>query len=97
MRARIFLATLYASRKANELAVRELEMAVTMRPKDSNILYNAACTYGIMGKKLDALALLRRAREAGYGNLEWALRDPDLACLHDDPEFQRLVGKAALD
>jgi tetratricopeptide (TPR) repeat protein len=97
VRARIFLATLYASRKANELAVRELEMAVTMRPKDSNILYNAACAYGIMGQKMDALALLRRAREAGYGNIEWALRDPDLACLHDDPEFLRLVGRAAVN
>jgi serine/threonine protein kinase/Flp pilus assembly protein TadD len=97
VRARIFLATLYASRKANDLAMRELEMAVTMRPKDSNILYNAACTYGIMGQKSDALTLLRRARDAGYSNLVWALRDPDLACLHDDPEFQRLVGKAASD
>jgi hypothetical protein len=64
-------------------------------PKTPNILYNAACTYGILGQKLDALALLRRARDAGYSNLEWALRDPDLACLRDDPEFQRLVGKAA--
>jgi serine/threonine protein kinase/Flp pilus assembly protein TadD len=94
VRARIFLATLYASRKSNELAVRELEMAVTMRPRDSNILYNAACAYGIMGQKSDALGLLKRAREAGYGNIEWALRDPDLACLHEDLEFQRLVGKA---
>src|SRR5207237_9610190 len=65
VRARIFLANLYAGRKAIEPAVRELELAVTMRPKDSNILYNAACTYGILGQKLDALALLRRAREAG--------------------------------
>jgi tetratricopeptide (TPR) repeat protein len=96
VRARIFLANLYATRKNNEAAVRELELAVTMRPKDSNILYNAACTYGIMGQKLDALALLRRARDAGYSNFEWALRDPDLACVHDDPEFQRLVGKAAI-
>jgi serine/threonine protein kinase/Flp pilus assembly protein TadD len=96
VRARIFLANLYATRKNNEAAVRELELAVTMRPKDSNILYNAACTYGIMGQKLDALALLRRARDAGYSNFEWALRDPDLACVYDDPEFQRLVGKATL-
>jgi serine/threonine protein kinase/Flp pilus assembly protein TadD len=97
VRARIFLANLYATRKNTAQAVRELELAVTMRPKDSNILYNAACTYGIMGQKLDALALLKRAREAGHSNLVWALRDPDLACLHDDPEFQRLVGKAASD
>jgi non-specific serine/threonine protein kinase len=97
VRARIFLSVLYANRKATEQAVRELEMAVTMRPKDSNILYNAACTYGIMGKKLEALAILKRAREAGYSNFEWALRDPDLACLHDDPEFQRLFDKVALN
>jgi len=95
VRARIFLANLYASRKAVESAVRELDLAVTMRPKDSNILYNAACTYGIMGRKLEALALLRRARDAGYSNLEWVSRDPDLTCLHDDPEFKRLIGKAS--
>ncbi len=95
VRARIFLANLYATRKNIAQAVRELELAVTMRPKDSNILYNAACTYGILEQKADALALLRRARDAGYSNLVWALRDPDLACLHDDPEFQRLVGKGA--
>jgi hypothetical protein len=23
--------------------------------------------------------------------LNWALRDPDLACVQNDPEFQRLV------
>jgi serine/threonine protein kinase/Flp pilus assembly protein TadD len=95
VRARIFLANLYATRKAVEPAVHELELAVTMRPKDSNILYNAACTYGIMARRSEALALLRRAREAGYSNLEWVSRDPDLACLHDDPEFQHLVGKAS--
>ncbi len=95
VRARIFLANLYASRQAGDLAVRELELAVTMRPKDSNILYNAACTYGILGQKSNALALLKRAREAGYSNIAWALRDPDLACLHEDAEFQRLVGKAS--
>ncbi len=94
VRARIFLANLYATRKNIELAVRELELAVTMRPRDSNILYNAACTYGVLGQKFNALALLRRARDAGYSNITWALRDPDLACLHDDPEFQRLVGNA---
>jgi len=27
----------------------------------------------------------------------WAMRDPDLACLHSDPEFQRLRGAAWLD
>ena len=94
VRARIFLANLYAGRKDLGQAARELEIAVTLRPKDSNILYNAACTYGVMGQKPEALAMLKRSKEAGYGNLEWATKDPDLACLHDDPEFQLLVGSA---
>ncbi|MNC97550.1 hypothetical protein D3C83_152450 [compost metagenome] len=70
----------------------ELERSVAMRPNDANILYNAACTYGVMGKKEEALNLARRTIEVGYTNTPWMARDPDLACLHDDPEFQRLCG-----
>jgi hypothetical protein len=36
--------------------------------------------------------MLKKAFAAGYGNRHWAARDPDLDCLHDDPEFQKLVG-----
>ena len=35
----------------------------------------------------EALEMLKRAIEAGYGNVDWATRDPDSACLHGDPEF----------
>jgi hypothetical protein len=56
------------------------------------VLYNAACTYGLLGKKAEALDTIKKAFEAGYGNREWAARDSDLATLRDDPEFQRLVG-----
>jgi non-specific serine/threonine protein kinase len=34
--------------------------------------------------------VLRKARAAGFGDSEWARRDPDLAVLHGDPEFERL-------
>jgi tetratricopeptide (TPR) repeat protein len=92
VRARILLASNYAYFKREPEAVRELQIALALRPKDSNILYNAACVYGLLGNKNEALAVLRRALEAGYSSLIiWAARDPDLACLHDDPEFQRLL------
>jgi hypothetical protein len=32
-----------------------------------------------------------QAITAGYGELKWAVGDPDLTCLHDDPEFERLL------
>jgi non-specific serine/threonine protein kinase len=92
VRARILLAGDYAAIGNEEGAVRELKRAVALRPDDPNVLYNAACTFGNLLKKAEALEHLKKAWEAGYVNLQWAARDPDLACLHDDPEFRRLIG-----
>ena len=90
-RARGLLAVNYARAGKNREAVAETEKAVTARPWDSLTLYNAACTYGVLNMKQEALATFRWSIEAGYRNLEWAARDKDLASLHDDPEFQRLI------
>jgi serine/threonine protein kinase/Flp pilus assembly protein TadD len=90
VRARILLAGLYAEFRREDDAIRQVETAVALRPGDSNVLYNAACTYGLLGMKPVAMQTLAKAFEAGYGNHEWAARDPDLASLRNDPEFQRL-------
>ncbi len=92
-RARILLATNYAHFGKNDFAVREVQKAIALRPNDSNILYNAACTYGVMQKKPEALDLIKRMKALGFAQLDWARRDPDLACLHNDPEFLALVGE----
>jgi serine/threonine protein kinase/Flp pilus assembly protein TadD len=90
-RARVLLGGNYAAAGNRDTAARELQIATALRPRDSNILYNAACVHGIMGNKTEALDYLKRAIAAGYPMLGWAARDPDLNCLHDDPEFQKLV------
>jgi serine/threonine protein kinase/Flp pilus assembly protein TadD len=92
VRARILLSSNLASLGDAEESIRHLQTAVALRPNDGNTLYNAACTYGVLGKKAEALTILKKAFAAGYGNLNWAARDADLDCLHDDPEFQKLVG-----
>jgi Flp pilus assembly protein TadD len=92
-RARILLAGNCAYFNQVEDAIRELQIATALRPNDANILYNAACTYGVMQKATEALGMLKRAKSAGYSNWVWAARDPDLACLYDDREFQALVGE----
>jgi serine/threonine protein kinase/cytochrome c-type biogenesis protein CcmH/NrfG len=90
VRARVLLAADYANIGRVEDAVRHAEMAVALRPKDSGVLYNVACTYGALGRKAEALAMLYRSKEAGYSNEDWIHQDPDLKCLHDDPEFIKL-------
>ena len=92
VRARILLATNLASIGEAEESLRHLQTAVALRPNDGNTLYNAACAYGVLGKKTEAFATLKKALAAGYGNLNWASRDTDLDCLHDNAEFRKLVG-----
>ena len=90
VRARSLLAADYAYAGRPDDAVRHLEMAVALRPNDSNVLYNSCCCYGVLGKKAEALELLKRALANGYANFDWPRQDPDLSLLHDDPEFQRM-------
>ena len=89
-RARVLMATDYAELGRVEDAIRELNMAITLRANEASILYNAACTYAILKRKREALETLKKAWEAGFKDSVWARRDPDLALLHDDPEFLRL-------
>jgi tetratricopeptide (TPR) repeat protein len=95
VRARILLATRLAhfNQDADE-AIRHLQTAVALRPTDPSTLYNAACTYGILGKKTEALETFKKALTASSNSQHykhWAANDPDLTCLYDDPEFKKLV------
>jgi serine/threonine protein kinase/tetratricopeptide (TPR) repeat protein len=92
VRARILLASKYAASGLKETATRELRKALELRPDDTNILYNAACVYAGLAEKQQSIELLRRLKEAGILNVDWARRDPDLSCLREEPEFQSLVG-----
>jgi len=89
-RARVLMATDYAELNRVDDAIRELNMAITLRANEASILYNAACTYAILKRKREALETIKKAWEAGFKDSVWARRDPDLALLHEDPEFQRL-------
>ncbi len=93
-RARILCAGMYAQEGRVEDAVRETNLAMTLRPNEATVLYNAACTFANLGRKADAMDALRKAWEAGYKDAEWTRRDPDLAPLHDDPEFEKLYPAA---
>jgi adenylate cyclase len=89
-RAHVLLGGQYAAAGDEKNAIREVEEALVLRPNDNNILYNSACTYGRLNMPKESLEILKRSVNIGYGMMDWMQRDPDLACLHDDPEFQKL-------
>jgi serine/threonine protein kinase/Flp pilus assembly protein TadD len=91
VRARILLAADLAIFGDAEGAAMQVKIAVAMRPSDANILYNAACTYGLLKMKSEALDALRRSVAAGYANADWCKQDPDLQILYDEPEFQKII------
>jgi serine/threonine protein kinase/Tfp pilus assembly protein PilF len=89
-RARVLLGAYYADLGREDDALRELNLAVTLRANEASILYNAACVYCLLKRKTEALETLRKAWEAGSKDAVWARRDPDLMPLHGDPEFERM-------
>jgi len=89
-RARTQLAIGYASTGRLEDAKRETNLALVLRPNETTVLYNAACAFCTMKMKPEALDALKKAWESGFRDVEWARRDPDLAMLHGEPEFERL-------
>jgi len=96
-RARVLVATSYAEMDREEDAVREMQFALALRPNDSSVLYNCACVYGILGKKEESLSNLRKAFEAGFKDVQWARRDPELTLLHDEPEFNEMYPPDGID
>jgi serine/threonine protein kinase/Flp pilus assembly protein TadD len=89
-RARILVAGYYAEVGRVEDAMRETTMAMTLRANEASILYNAACVFCMLKKKPEAIDALRKAYDAGFKDPNWARRDPDMALLRGDPEFERL-------
>ncbi len=94
-RARTLLASGLRERGAVEDAAREASLAMALRPNDAMVLYNVACVFWQLGKKPETLDALRKAWDAGFRDPDWARRDPDLALLHGDPEFEKLYPPGA--
>jgi len=91
VRARVLLASNLAWLGRTEEATQALQIAVALRPNDANIVYNAACTYGILEKKQEALSLLKKLEAMGHLNKSYTREDSDFNCLRGDPEFEALL------
>ena len=89
-RARILIAVNYAAEGREDDAMREANLAMLLRPNEAIVLYNAACVFCAIKKKAEAIDALSKAWKFGYREADWVRRDPDLALLHGEPEFEKL-------
>jgi len=89
-RARVLVSTYYADDGREDDALREANMAMTLRPNEATVHYNAACTFCAIGRKEDALDALQKAWRAGFKDADWARQDPYFASLLGDPKFDEL-------
>ena len=90
VRARMMLGIDYAIAGRTDDALREVNIAILLRPDEAMVLYNAACAYCTMNRIPEAVDALRKSWDAGYRDAVWTRRDPDLVKLHGHPEFERL-------
>jgi tetratricopeptide (TPR) repeat protein len=78
-------------------AIFFFEIAASGGDSDSqrkkNIYYNLACAYAQIQNKKRALENLKLALEHGFDDIELIKKDEDLAFLHDNEEFQKLIKK----
>ncbi len=87
----VALAALGLSAQAREWISR----ALALEPDDHNALFNAACTYALLGETSTAAHhLANYLRPLGPDEHDWCRNDPDLARLHDEPGLPTLTSKA---
>ena len=73
--------------RATEYALR----AMAVDPEDPMLLYNVACTYGVLGKVDECLHALEQAVSKGWGDRDWLQHDSDLDSIRNEPRYLALM------
>ena len=76
-----------------KLGLEWCNKALELEPEDTAVLYNVVCSYSLLGKIEEAIELLGRAVDGGFGQIEWIDNDSDLDPLRDHPNFRALLKK----
>lgn len=64
-----------------------------LRPLDSLVFYNLACSYALLKQTDSALKALRRALELGYNDFRYLRQDTDLDSIRHDPRFRQILSE----
>ena len=87
----ISLADAYTRRGHYPSGLEHDRTLARLRPDDSTIRHNLACSYVLTGQVDEAFSTLRKAIELGYDDLPQLERDPHLEPLRSDARFRELT------
>jgi adenylate cyclase len=85
-------ATVLAFLGQREEAIQWLSRSLATDPGDTNIQYNAACTYALLGEVDQAMELLERwVSQVGAEMRLWFRNDSDLDAIRQHPRYEALI------
>ena len=83
----------YTKRGKFTLGLKIDQRLAVLRPRDSLVYYNLACSYCLTGKMDEAAEALEQALDYGYRDFKWLAEDPDLLELRDHEANSRVRAK----
>ena len=83
------LAICHAKLGSHQEAIDTIERAATLEPRNTDLMYQRAVVYALVGEARKATESLSRALAHGYSRSE-SERDPDLEKLRETPEYKAL-------
>jgi len=70
----------------------EVDRTLTSQYPDNDMYwYNLACSYSLLDQKEAAVEAIKRAVNLGYDDVDWMLKDRDLAAIQSEPEFLAVI------
>lgn len=69
------------------------EHLARLKPDDSHVHYNLACSYSLADRVELAMEALDRSLTLGYRDFKWLAEDPDLEGLRQHPLFRKIRAK----
>jgi Flp pilus assembly protein TadD len=84
-------AAILAKAGDRDRTVDYIQRSLAIDSEDSQMLYNIACSYALIGMPEEALSSLETAVDKGFGFKDWLEHDTDLDSIRATPRFQAIA------